>query len=190
MALLTAATLLSGCGNDSGNSHDSARIIDTGNSGGTIVDPSLTESVARDRLNANLLDSLQGLPPSVGYSIMSDNQYLGTMHTPSLRVPCDDDGQHGSGSVLQVSYWVVGVPAGQNAQYFEQIRNAWTARGWTVQKDADDHWAPVHTPDGYVLVLQYAPSQDQSLSVTAGSPCFPKAAASTAVPQPTEIKRP
>ncbi|WP_297625319.1 hypothetical protein [Nocardia sp.] len=190
IALLTAVALVSGCGNDHGNTHDSPRIIDTGNSGGTKVDPSLTESTARDRLNTYLLDSLQGLSPGLSYSITSDNHYLGVMHTPSLRVPCDDDGQHGSGSVLQVSYWFVGVPKGQNAQYFEQIRSAWTARGWTLQKDADERWAPVHTPDGYVLVLQYAPSQDQSLSVTAGSPCFPKAVGDTTAPQPTEIKRP
>ncbi|MEC3957119.1 hypothetical protein VMT65_29075 [Nocardia sp. CDC153] len=188
IALLTAAVVLSGCAKDRGDNHDAPRVIDTGNSGGTKVDPSLTESTARDRLNAYLLESLQGLPPGVSYSIASDNQYLGNMHTPSLTVPCDE---HGNGSeVLQLSYWIIGVPAGQNTQYFDLIRNAWTARGWTLQQDADSRWAPVHTPDGYSLVLQYAPAQDHSLSVTAGSPCFPKAAGSTAAPQPTEIKRP
>lgn len=146
--------------------------------------------MARERLNAFLLDSLEGLPPNVSYSITSDNQYLGTMHTPSLRVPCDDDDRQSAGSVLQFSYWVVGVPAGQNAQYFDLIRSAWAARGWTLQKDADSHWAPVHTPDGYVLVLQYAPAQDNSLSVTAGSLCFPRTGTGMPAPPQAEIKRP
>ncbi|MFD7841359.1 hypothetical protein ACFV4K_00265 [Nocardia sp. NPDC059764] len=190
IALLAAATVLSGCGKDARNDDGAQHIIDAGSTEGTKVDSSLTESTARDRINAYLLESLQGLPPSVSYSITSDNSYLGVMHTPSLTVPCDDRGHADGSEVVQLSYWVVGVPTGQNAQYFELIRNAWTARGWTLQSDADSRWAPVHTPDGYVLVLQYAPAQDHSLSITAGSPCFPRAAAGTTAPPPTEIKRP
>lgn len=156
------------------------------------MDTSLTEAAARDRINAYLLETLQALPAGVGLSRKPDNPDLANLgEGAAILVPCNDSDRAADGpEQVQARYWVVGIPPGQNARYFELIRSIWTGRGYSLQQDADSLWAPVRTPDGYGLVVRYVSDKDHSVSITAGSPCFPKSGEGTTTPQPTEIQRP
>ncbi|MEG8181928.1 hypothetical protein GZH49_25865 [Nocardia terpenica] len=179
VALATLTALTAGCGNGKGSSGK-----------GTGMEANLTEAVARERITSYLTETLQALPTGVGFSLTSDNSYLGSLKE-GFTVPCDDDDLHPDGPQhVQIRYWLVGVPTGQDAHYFQLIRDAWTSRGWRSNPDSDHQWAAVRTPDGYSLNVTYVPAQDHSVSIAAGSPCFPKAAEGTTAPQPTELRRP
>jgi hypothetical protein len=177
--LLTIAALLVGCGNEKGGT-------------GAPMSKSLNETAARERINAYLLDTLRSLPPGVALSRTPDNPSLATLgDEAAITVPCDDNETSPDGPVqAQTGYWVVGVPAGQNANYFNMIQNYWTARGYRSTPGANAQWVAVKTSDGYSLALTDANKGDGSLSITAGSPCFPNSAKGTTTPQPTELKRP
>ncbi|KZM70450.1 hypothetical protein [Nocardia terpenica] len=159
---------------------------------GAQMDSPLTEAAAREQINTYLLDTLEALPPGVGLSRTPDNPNLGTLGTGAANtVPCEDDNSNPDGPVqAQTSYWVVGVPRGQNDHYFQLIRDYWTGRGFHLHPGSDSRWAAVMTPDQYRLNVQDAGKGDGSLSIGAGSPCFPKAAKGTATPQPPELTRP
>ncbi|MEG8181251.1 hypothetical protein GZH49_22345 [Nocardia terpenica] len=179
IVLVAMAGVSAGCGNGKAPNDKGAK-----------VDTSLTEASARERIINYLVETLQALPPGTGLSLTSDNSYLGSLKE-GFTVPCNDDDLHPDGPQhVQIRYWVVGVPTGQDAHYFQLIHDAWAARGWQSNPDSDSRWAAVHTADGYGLNVRYVPNQDHSVSVTAGSPCFPKAAEGTTAPQPTELRRP
>ncbi|MEG8179041.1 hypothetical protein GZH49_10910 [Nocardia terpenica] len=156
------------------------------------MDMSLTEASAQQRINTHLLDTLQALPDGAALSLTPDSSDLGRLgEQPAITVPCDDNNDDPRKPFhLQISYWLIGVPPGQNAHYFQLIRDTWTQRGFRLSSDADSIWAPVSTPDGYHLVVQYVRDKDQSVSITAGSPCFPESGKGTTTPQPTELRRP
>jgi hypothetical protein len=178
VAVVMVAGALTGCAHHNGNRK------------GAGVGTNLTEAAARERITTYLLETLAALPPGVGLSRTPDNPNLATLDEP-VRVPCNDSDLVTDGPVqVQIRYWVVGVPAGQTARYFELIRDVWTRRGWALSPDSDSRWAPVATPDGYGLNVQNARKGDGSLSIAAGSPCFPQSAEGTTTPQPTELKRP
>jgi hypothetical protein len=175
--VVVATVLLTGCGSDKG---------------ATTVDQSLSESKARDRINTYLAETLKALPPSVGLSLAPDNPNLASLGPKAaIVVPCTD-GAPTEGTPLQsqISYWLVGVPAGQGQEYFTRIHTIWTQRGWKLNPHSDARWATVLTPDGYSLTVQDAGKGDGSLSITAGSPCFPASAKGGASPQPTAIPHP
>lgn len=152
----------------------------------------LTESVARDHINTYLLDTLRALPPGVGLSVTPDNPDLGALGPQVvLNVPCDDNNDDPRNPVqTQIAYWITGLPSGQTDHYFGVIRDYWTGRGYRLNPDSTSHWAAVATPDGYSLALNNAGKGDGSVSITSGSPCFPKSAEDTTTPQPTELERP
>jgi hypothetical protein len=180
VALIMVAGALTGCAHHGANRK------------GAGVETNLTEAAARERITTYLLETLAALPPRVGLSRTPDNPNFATLtHGAAITVPCNDSDLVTDGPVqAQIAYWVVGVPPGQTARYFDLIRDVWTRRGWALSPDADSRWAPVATPDGYGLNVQNARKGDGSLSITAGSPCFPKSGEGTTTPQPTELKRP
>jgi hypothetical protein len=157
------------------------------------MDNSLSEVKARDRMNTYLIETLKALPPSVGLSRVPDNPNLGALENDEIAdvVPCTD-GAALNGTPLQagISYWLVGVPAGQGQEYFTRIHTIWTQRGWKLNSQSDARWATVTTPDGYSLTVQDAGKGDGSLNIAAGSPCFPASAKGGASPPPTAIPHP
>ncbi|WP_405498273.1 hypothetical protein [Nocardia sp. NBC_00511] len=156
------------------------------------VDSSLSELSARDRITAYLLETVENLPPGASLSFTPDAPDLGTLGARGpVTVPCQDGNlQTGGPQQVQVGYWVVGIPAGQDSHYFELIRNIWTQRGFQLQSDGTAEWAPVTTPDGYGLNVKYLPEKANSVSISAGSPCIAKSNLASAATQPSEIKRP
>ncbi|MFI5776264.1 hypothetical protein [Nocardia sp. NPDC051570] len=156
------------------------------------MNASLTEATARERINTYLLEALQALPPGAALSHQPDNPGLGAFgDEAAITVPCEDSDVHTGGpEQVQIRYWVVGIPAGRNAHYFEVVRDTWIGRGYRLESDVNSAWAPVRTPDGYGLVVRYVSAKEQSLSITAGSPCFPRANLGTTTPQPAELHRP
>lgn len=153
----------------------------------------LTETAARQRITAYLTQTLRALPAGVGLSRRPDNPNLARLDDgdAAITVPCDDNDISGDGpEQVQLGYWVVGVPAGQNSHFFDLIRDAWTGRGFILHPEADSRWAPVFTPDGYTLVVQDAGKGDGSLSINTGSPCFPLSGKDATTPQPNELHRP
>lgn len=156
------------------------------------VETNLTEAAARERINTYFVDTLKALPAGVGLSLTPDNPHLGALGRESaITVPCNDSNLVTDSPVqAQIGYWVVGVPDGENTRYFGLIRDSWTQRGWSLNPASDPRWASVATPDGYSLAVQDAGKGDGSLSITAGSPCFPQSGKGTSTPQPTEISRP
>jgi hypothetical protein len=180
MALVMVAGALAGCAHQGGNRK------------GAGVETNLTEAAARERITTYLLETLAALPPGVGLSRTPDNPNLAAFgDEAAITVPCNDSDLVTDGPVqAQIAYWVVGVPTGQTARYFDLIRDVWTRRGWALRPDSDSRWAPVLIPDGYVLTLLDARKGDGSLSITAGSPCFPQSGVGTTTPQPSELKRP
>ncbi|MFI5776955.1 hypothetical protein [Nocardia sp. NPDC051570] len=179
IAVIAVAGLLAGCGKDSPNK------------GGKVA-TDLTEAAARDHINTLLVDTLRALQPGVSLSRKPDNPNLGAFgDEAAITVPCDDSDLRTDGPVqLQIRYWLVGVPLGQNTHYFDLIRDYWTSQGFRLHPGADSRSTPVITPDGYRLNVQDAGKGDGSLSIGAGSPCFPQSGKGTTTPQPTEIKRP
>lgn len=159
---------------------------------GVGVEPNLTEAAARERINTYLVETLKALPPGVGLSRKPDNPNLAELgNEAAITVPCNDSDLVTDGPVqAQIGYWVIGVPPGDNARYFGLIRDSWTQRGWSLNPASDARWASVATPDGYSLSLKDAGKGDGSLSIVAGSPCFPTSGKGTTTPQPTEISRP
>ena len=179
IALTVAVGLLTGCGTDKGIQMKQ-------------MNTSLTEFVTREHINTYLLDTLRASPPGMGLSVTPDNPHLSALGPEIvLNVPCDDNNDDPRNPVqTQIGYWITGVPAGQDDHYFELIRNYWTGRGFRLNPDSDSSWAAVRTPDGYSLALNNANRGDGSLSITTGSPCFPKALEGVTGPQPTELRRP
>ncbi|WP_024800132.1 hypothetical protein [Nocardia sp. BMG51109] len=177
--LIAVMAMLTGCGGES-------------NDKGVQVDSSLTEATARERINTYLSETLQALPPGVGLSRTPDNPNLGILGAgAATTVPCEDSNVDTDGAVqLQIRYWVVGIPLGEGGHYFELIRNVWSQRGFLLNPASDSRWAAVMTPDQYRLNVQDAGQGDGSLSMGAGSPCFPESGEGTTTPQPTEIRRP
>ncbi|MBO0853409.1 MAG: hypothetical protein J2P18_06535 [Nocardia sp.] len=135
IALIAICDVLSGSGNQSNNK-------------GAQVDTSLTETIARERITTYLLETLAAMPPGVGLSWIPDNPDLGTAGPASAgTVPCNDrDTETGGPEEVQISYWVTGVPPGQDARYFDLMRNFWTSRGWDANPDPGEHGAAVLTP--------------------------------------------
>jgi hypothetical protein len=174
---MVAIGLLPGCGTDKGTA---------------AMDESLTEAKARERINTYLVETLKALPPSVGLSRTPDNPELGTLgNEAAISVPCTDGAPTPETPLqAQIGYWIVGIPSGQVQRYFSRIHEIWTGKGWKLSPESDARWATVVTPDGYSLTVQDAGKGDGSLSLTAGSPCFPASAQGTTSPQPTEIKHP
>ncbi|MBO0853407.1 MAG: hypothetical protein J2P18_06525 [Nocardia sp.] len=179
IALAAVVVLFAGCGNHKGDK-------------GVPMNTTVTESAARERITAYFLDTLRALPPGVGLSRTPQNPDLSAFKDDAaISVPCDDNNDDPrKPEQAQLAYWVVGVPAGQDSHYFELIRNYWTGRGFRLNPDSDSRWAAVWTQDGYSLSVKNAGKGDGSLSVGAGSPCFPKSAAGTTTPQPTQLRRP
>jgi hypothetical protein len=154
------------------------------------VGMSLSEAGARERINTYFIDTLRALPAEVGLSLKPENRDLGAL-SPGFAVPCNDRSGDTSGPVqVQIRYWVTGVPAGQTAHYFQLIRNVWTQRGYRPDPNPEPDWAAFRTSDGYGLVVQDAGKGDGSLSISAGSPCFPESAQGATSPQPTLIPHP
>ncbi|MQY22905.1 hypothetical protein [Nocardia macrotermitis] len=179
VALTAVAGLLAGCGRE--------------NNSGVQMSTTLTESAARNRIDTYLLDTLRGLPSGVGLSRTPDHPDLSSFgpNDAALTVPCDDnndDPRHPVQAVI--AYWITGVPRGQDNHYFELTRTYWTDRGYRLNPDSTSDWASVDTPDRYSLSIESAGKGYGSLSITAGSPCFPQAAKGTTTPQPTELERP
>ncbi|WP_019930710.1 hypothetical protein [Nocardia sp. BMG111209] len=165
-------------------------LIGCSDSKGEHVTTALTEAVARDQIIAYFTETLQALPAGVRLSLTPANTDL-TALDPSITVPCNDRSGDTSGPVqAQIAYWVVGVPNGQTSRYFGLIRDTWTGKGYRLAPQSDARRASTVTPDGYSLAVQDAGKGDGSLSLSAGSPCFPESAKGTTAPQPTEIQRP
>ncbi|MCX4095770.1 hypothetical protein [Nocardia sp. alder85J] len=157
---------------------------------GVQVSTSLTESTARDRIITYFAETLQSLPSGVRLSLTPDNRDLSVLD-PGFTVPCNDRSGDTSGPVQeQILYWLVGVPAGQTSHYFALIRDIWAGKGYRLTSPPDAKPATVVTPEGYSLAVQDASKGDGSLSLSAGSPCFPENAKGTTTPQPTVIDRP
>ncbi|MQY22908.1 hypothetical protein [Nocardia macrotermitis] len=156
------------------------------------MDMTLTESVAREHINTYLLDTLRKLPSGVQLSATPDNPNLATLGPEIvINVPCDDNNDDPRNPVqTTIAYWIAGLPGGQTDHYFQEIRDYWTGRGFRLNPDSSSSWAGVRTPDGYSLVIKNAGKGDGSLSITSGSPCFPKSGEGTTTPQPTELRRP
>lgn len=173
-ALLIAVTLLAACGRGEGSD----------------VNESLTEGEALTKIYAYLDQTVEKLPPGVGFALKPDSDNLGALNkwTP---VPCyDGHREHGPWQV-QLDYWVVGIPPGTSAQHFDSIRQVWTDLGWRPDPNATPTLAGFETPDSYTFVVQDAELQPNGLSITAASPCFPDTNRGGDRPdQPTEIKRP
>ncbi len=157
------------------------------------VQTGLTETAARQRITDYLTRTLQGLPAGAGLSRRPDNPNLGALddQDAAITVPCDDSDLVTDGPVqVQIRYWVIGVPTGQDSRYFGLIRDGWTGRGFRLSPQADPRWAAVITPDSYRLVVQDARKGDGSLSITAGSACFPYSDKDATTPQPSQLRPP
>ncbi|MDG3010317.1 hypothetical protein G4X40_09145 [Rhodococcus sp. D2-41] len=152
------------------------------------MDQSLTEQAARDRSYDYLRQTLAALPPGVSLSYHPDSPVLGDLR-PGVTVPCDDSNtvEHGPWNV-QIRYWLVGVPPGQDRHYFDLIRAFWAGKGWTIRHGSTDDYTVATTPDGYSIALQDAGKGHGSLSLATFSPCFPESAQGTTTPQPSVIE--
>lgn len=152
------------------------------------VDPSLTEEAARQRIFGYLEKTAD--ETGIGFSMSPDGDNHGSPFQPAGPMPCYDGYQEHGPHQVQVSYWVVGVPAGQTPQYFARLRQTWTGWGWKLDSEATSTLAGLGTPDNYTFVLQDAGKGDGWLSITAASPCFPYSGMGSKTPQPTVIQRP
>lgn len=177
-ALLCAAFVmtawLAGCGKDKGDD----------------VDESLTEGAALTKIYAYLDQTVEKLPPGVGFALNPEGENRGPLNKWTA-VPCyDGHREHGPWQV-QMDYWVVGIAPGTSRQNFDVIRQIWTDLGWQQNSNATDTLAGFATPDKYTFVVRDARLQPNGLSITAASPCFPDTNRGGDRPaQPTEIKRP
>ncbi|WP_446225657.1 hypothetical protein ACTWPB_11625 [Nocardia sp. IBHARD005] len=160
-----------------------------GSSGGGKVEVSpFTAAQAQQRIHENLSAALTGLPLSLNLSKNPENSALASFgRERPVSAPCWDASTQSSGPYnLSSSYWVTGVPKGENRKYFDAMLDAWEKQGWPVERESR-FAANTTLLEGFGLQLQDAGKGDGSLSVTGYSPCVDQSTIEGVTKEPDTI---
>jgi len=155
------------------------------------VESTMSMREAQHRIYGYFEQTLRELPMEVSLSRTPGSAHLGAFRgrMPGA-VPCWSGNVQSEGPrYLDVSYWIVGIPAGGTREYFERILQNWQARGWE-ETSRDEVAGAVRTGDGFGLKLQDAGKGDGSLSLTGFSPCVPEETEDSLEPLPDVFPHP
>ena len=138
------------------------------------VDPSFSEAKGRDRIVQYLTDTVKELPPQLSLS-WQHPKYAHSVFGDAHIVPCVNDDEIPNPPLnVGAEYWVVGVPDGQEKQYFQTILDVWNKFGWRTVIDTSASpqiFGRARTPDDYAINV--VDNGQGDLAVTISSPCFP-----------------
>ncbi|AGT95574.1 hypothetical protein O5Y_28785 [Rhodococcus erythropolis CCM2595] len=142
---------------------------------GVSVNRNLTESLARQSVIRYLTDTLAQTPSDAALSRQHPQAPSGLFGNGTV-LPCIDDDTVGNRPLnVIVKYWVVGIPPGKSAEYFDTILRVWQDFGWKkLAAEGGLKSATARTSDGYAFDLSANTNGD--LIVSASSPCFPASA--------------
>ncbi|WP_278261332.1 hypothetical protein [Nocardia sp. AG03] len=136
------------------------------------MDESITAIDAQFKIRAHMSEVLAELPAGTGLSKQPDNPDLATKkHRAPIANPCWSGNTQSSGPrYLSIGYWIIRLPPGSTAEYFERIPAIWQSKGWETETRGRTV-VKAKIPDGFGLQLQDAGKGDGSLSLTGFSPC-------------------
>lgn len=139
-----------------------------------VDDPDLTKQAAIAQTLEYLEQTEASLPEGMALSAESDapgavNQ--GRSNSGSLSCSGSDGADHTDPQMVQIDYFVTGVPRGENAKYLKQIRQLWESWGWTATEEPDQEWAAFENDDGFILQVQHY-GEPGTLSVGGQTPCL------------------
>ncbi|MFB7876261.1 hypothetical protein ACFC06_13475 [Nocardia sp. NPDC056064] len=157
----------------------------------TLESTTFTATQAQQRISENLAAAIADLPGGVHLSKTSDNPGLSAFGKERpVSSPCWEGSAQTTGMYyLSSSYWMSGVPAGENRAYYDATVRAWEERGWAVEHVSA--WVTTATlPDKFGLRLQDADEGDGSLSVTGMSACVHESTIDDVVAEPETINHP
>ncbi|MBF6106211.1 hypothetical protein IU500_19430 [Nocardia terpenica] len=141
-----------------------------------------------------MTDTLDTLPPGVKLTELP--QQFPTDRSPQEiqarpTVACSNDLNDTTGPVkAQVVYYISGIPAGKESDYYRSVIKAWQDKKWNVTEPQRSVEADAVTTDGYFLSVRHGGDQgfaDDTVGLAGVSTCFPKSATGTTSPLPTEI---
>lgn len=139
------------------------------------MDSKLTYDKARAQVYTYLQRSVDALPKGPSLGLQPDPGTQRQALSPGGMLGCSD--QPGASSKntpgsYQVSYWVNGVPNGQQGEYTKKLVATWTKWGWTQKKRFDPKMTVFDSPDGYTISVTNADNGPGGVSLSATSPCF------------------
>lgn len=139
-----------------------------------VDDPDLSKQAAIEQTVEYMKRTEASLPEGVALSAESDapgavNQ--GRSNSGSISCSGSDGVEESDPHMVQIDYFVTGVPEGKNVKYFSEIRRLWESWGFTPTAKPDGQWAAYENEEGYVLdVQQYG--EPGTLSIGGQTPCI------------------
>ncbi|MBA0125148.1 hypothetical protein H0B56_06300 [Haloechinothrix sp. YIM 98757] len=133
--------------------------------GGSAMEPTLTEEQARDRAEQHIQEAIAALPDEPTLNLLSD--YSDECTDPT------DNGPQGRYQVGK-TYWLDDLSPERNDAYLDALRAHWEANNYRISSDnrPDDRTITVeHNEDAFRMSVVARPD-DQRLSLGAGSPCI------------------
>lgn len=139
-----------------------------------VDDPDLTKQAAIKQTLEYLERTEASLPDGLALAVKSDAPGAIDPSVPSGSMTCSSsDGANPDTDpqLVYMTYFVTGVPDGENTKYLMQIRKLWESWGWTPTKEPDEESAAYINDDGYTLDVRHygAPG---TLSIDGETPCL------------------
>lgn len=140
-----------------------------------VDDPDLTKQAAIEKA-VEYMERTQGaLPEGLALSARSDAPGAvdpGVPNSGSLTCSGSDGADPDTDpQMVQLDYFVTGVPDGQNLKYLKQIRTLWESWGWKRTAEPKENWAAYANEDGYILRVRHSGSPG-TLNIGGQTPCI------------------
>lgn len=137
-------------------------------------DPDLTKRAAIEQTLEYIERTEASLPSGMALSANSDAPGavdLGVPNSGSISCSGSDGADRTDPQMVQIDYFVTGVPDGANTKYLMQIRQLWESWGWSPTAESDEQWAAYANEEGYVLSVQHS-GEPGTLNVGGQTPCI------------------
>ena len=152
-------------------------------------DPDLTKDAAISQTLEYLERTEAALPAEMTLASTSDAPDAVRKNTPMANgMYCSgaDGGDISDPYMVQIAYFVTGVPEGEEAKHLREIRALWESWGFTATEESSDEWAALENEQGYILDVQHSGTVG-TLSVGGQTPCLGRGEAPAEVEVPRQI---
>ena len=139
-----------------------------------VDDPDLTQNAAIEETLEYLDRTEAALPAEMTLASISDAPDAVKANAPmanGMYCSGSDGGDVSDPYMVQIAYFVTGVPAGEETKYLREIRGLWESWGFTPTEEPADAWAAFENEEGYVLDVQQSGAAG-TLSVGGQTPCL------------------
>lgn len=154
------------------------------------VNQDLTLQAALNRSVGYLEKTLEKLPAGMSISLKPDHG--GDTLDRANPLPCSNSDAatpQNTASSMQYLYWLNGIPAGKEPEYFAKIRQIWASWGAHAGAGTGSGYATYITHDGYSLVLNSS-AGNGALGIGVYTPCIAPKHLNSPGEQPETIRRP